>query len=148
MKKILFALFFMTIFSNSFGDILLGKFLVVQGIVRTETPLTMENVIRELIKNDIQHIDVVVRQIMWETGHLKSRRAVKDHNLFGFQTGKGGLKFNKWEDSVKYYKLWQTKKFKGGDYYSFLTRVGYAEDVDYVKKLQSLSTEKFKTFYT
>lgn len=147
MKKILFALFFMTIFSTSFGDILLGKFLTIQSIVRTETPLTMENVIRELIKNDIQHIDVVVRQIILETGHLKSRRTVEDHNLFGFEI-KGGIKFHTWEDSVKYYKLWQMKKYKGGDYYSFLTKVGYATDVDYIKKLQSISTNKFKTFYT
>lgn len=148
MRTLLFSLLFiLTSFITIESDTVKISYLYKESITRTETPLTMENVIVELMRNNIQHIDVVVRQIMWETGHLKSRRAVQDHNLFGFQIKKG-LKFKTWEDSVKYYKQWQDRKYKGGEYYSFLQKVGYATDIDYVKKLQSLSTKKFKIFYT
>ena len=146
MKKVVIILSLVLAFLKLPSTEMHIKFLFVQSITRESTPLTMENVIHELIRNDIQHIDVVVRQIMWETGHLKSRRAVEDHNLFGF-TAKKGMKFKTWEDSVKYYKLWQDRKYRGGDYYSFLKTVRYAEDENYIKNLQSLSTKKFAKFY-
>lgn len=102
-------------------------------------PLTIENVISELIINEIKHIDIVLRQIIWETGHLKSYKARVDNNLFGFRrTDSTYMKFDSWSESVEYYKNWQDKRYKGGDYYMFLENVGYAEDSTYIQKLKSL----------
>jgi hypothetical protein len=146
--KTLFILLFLTIsFINISSNEAKYISLYKESIVRAEMPLTMENVIIELIRNDVKCIDEVVRQIILETGHLKSRRAVQDHNLFGFEVKKG-LIFHTWQESVKYYKKWQDKRYKGGEYYSFLTKIGYAQDIEYIKKLQSLSTKKFNKLYS
>ena len=149
MKNILFILSLLTgiCWRINSGPVQMNSMLS-EIEVTVNAPLTMQNVINELKDNDVQHIDIVLRQVIWETGYLKSKRAVKDHNLFGFQTGKGGIKFDKWQDSVKYYKKWQDRKYKGGDYYIFLNKVGYAEDTSYTDKLQTLSTKKFKNLYT
>lgn len=148
MKRIVFILFLVTLAYRLPSEMLEAKYVVSQEIQRETTPLTIENVIAELKRANVQHIDIVVRQIIWETGWFKSKRCTKYHNLFGFQKNEKGMKFDKWEDSVKYYKLWQEKKYKGGDYYSFLKRVGYAQDTSYTDSLQTLSTKKFAKFYT
>lgn len=104
-------------------------------------PLTIENVIHAIKQYDIKHPEIVIRQIQWETGHLKSKRATIDNNLFGFRTNKY-LVFDHWIESVEYYKNWQDKKYKGGNYYTFLQNVGYAEDSLYVQKLKSIKHNK------
>jgi flagellum-specific peptidoglycan hydrolase FlgJ len=47
-------------------------------------------------------------------------------------------KYNHWTESVEAYKRFQDKKYKGGDYYTFLKKVGYAEDPHYVWKLKHI----------
>jgi flagellum-specific peptidoglycan hydrolase FlgJ len=109
----------------------------------------VDSVRAEIEKHDIEHSEIVLRQSIWETGWYKcdycSRRY---NNLFGFrhkswvteENPKGYLKFDTWQESVAYYKKWQTKRYSGGDYYTFLINVGYAEDGNkYVKHLKSLS---------
>lgn len=146
MKKVFFILILMLSVLQLPSSVVGNVFVFSQVVKRYTAPLTIENIISELKRNDIQYIDIVVRQIIWETGHLKSRKCLKDNNLFGFN-GKV-KKFDKWEDSIKYYKLWQTKRYKGGSYYTFLTKIGYAEDEFYVQNLQKLSTKDLTKFYT
>lgn len=100
-------------------------------------PLTIENVIKELRDQDVRHPEIVFRQIEAETGYLTSKRAIKDNNLFGLRTSRY-LKFNSWQESISYYKHFQDKKYKGGDYYQFLIKVKYAEDSNYVTTLKSI----------
>lgn len=108
-------------------------------------PLTLENVIAVIKQHDIKHPEIVLRQVQWETGHLKSKRATIDNNLFGFKA-KEYKTFETWEESVEYYKKWQDKKYKGGNYYNFLERVGYAKDAYYIQNLKSIKhTESIKS---
>ncbi len=89
--------------------------------------LTLDNVKKELERYGIQHTDIVIRQVIVETGWLKCTHcSLNANNLFGFMTKKGYISFEHWTESVAYYKRWQDAFYKGGDYYDFLDRIGYA----------------------
>lgn len=102
-------------------------------IVTKYKALTLKNVKRELQRIGVKHTDIVMKQVRLETGNLKH---VKDNNLFGFRGNNGYLKFETWQDAVQYKKEWQDKRYKGGNYYEFLLRVGYATDTSYINKLK------------
>jgi flagellum-specific peptidoglycan hydrolase FlgJ len=119
---------------------LLFTFLTVNNynckyIIIEHNKLTIKNVERELLKQEILFPEIVLKQVKLETGHLKY---VPNNNLFGFRTNSGYLKFNTWQDAVTYAKKWQLRKYRGGDYYIFLTKVGYAKDPNYIKKLKQI----------
>lgn len=87
----------------------------------------------------VKHVDIVVRQSVVETGWYKCTNCSLDkNNLFGFFYKGKYLEFETWQESVKYYYWWQSKLYKGGDYYEFLKRIGYAEDPNYIHKLKTV----------
>jgi len=87
----------------------------------------------------VKHVDIVVRQSVVETGWYKCTKCSLDkNNLFGFFYKGKYLEFETWQESVKYYYWWQSKLYKGGDYYEFLKRIGYAEDPNYIYKLKTV----------
>jgi hypothetical protein len=102
--------------------------------------LTLDNVLIELIKQDVKHPLIVLKQVIWETGHLKCKNCSLDvNNLLGFAwTGKSYRKYNHWTESIKDYKIYQLKYYKGGDYYQFLEDIGYAESQEYCNSLRSI----------
>jgi flagellum-specific peptidoglycan hydrolase FlgJ len=103
--------------------------------------LTIENIEKEIKKQKILFPDIVLRQAILETGYLKCKDCSLDNNnIFGFRYKNEYLKFDYWQQSVQYYKWWQSKKYKEGDYYKFLDNY-YAEDVNYIKKLKIIKNE-------
>ena len=63
----------------------------------------------------------------WETYHRKvARRPLPS--------------LRSWEESVKAYKDYVQYKYKGGNYYDFLNRIGYAEDKEYTSKIGRIVT--------
>ena len=119
-------------------------------IVRIEKPkkleLNSETVYQELKKNNIVHPDMVMRQVMHETGWLKSRSATKDNNLFGLYSSrhKRYMRFSHWTESVKAYKSMIQNRYNGKEnYYKFLKRIGYAKDKKYIHKLKKIKYERF-----
>jgi flagellum-specific peptidoglycan hydrolase FlgJ len=90
---------------------------------------------------NLQHKEIVLRQSILETGWFKSYNCRVRHNLFGFwnSSKQEYFKFDRWQESVNYYVRWQKRKYKNGDYYTFLTNIGYATDPEYIKKLKSIS---------
>lgn len=105
---------------------------------------TIENVYRELLTQEIEQPDIVIRQVIAETRWLKCRNcSLKFNNLFGFLTKSGYMEFDNWKESVRYYKEWQNKLYKGGDYYSFLSRVGYATAPNYILLLKQIDPSAF-----
>jgi hypothetical protein len=52
--------------------------------------------------------------------------------------GKKYHTYTNWVESVKAYKLWQDKYYKGGNYYDFLDSIGYAEDGKYTSNLKQI----------
>lgn len=128
-KKILLLTLFLFIFYT------LNVYQYEHRPVREFKALTIENVRQELKKLGVKHSNIVIKQVKLETGNLKY---VRNNNLFGFRGNSGYLKFNTWQDAVKYKKQWQDKKYHGGDYYDFLIKVGYATDNTYIKKLRQM----------
>lgn len=103
----------------------------------------------ELNNNGIKHVDIVLKQSIWESGwfNCKSCSWSRYNNPFGFRhkswisetNPKGYIKFKNWRKSVEYYKNWQLKYYKGGDYYAFLLNIGYAEaGTRYIDNLKSI----------
>lgn len=100
--------------------------------------LTKENVLAQLNKYNIPHPDIVLRQSIHETNHYTSNVCRKYNNIFGIMKGGKYVKYNSWNDCIKDYKNKISKRYKSGDYYEFLTNLGYAEDPDYVIKLKKI----------
>jgi hypothetical protein len=126
--------------------------IYVEKIVLDTTPLTRENLYKEIIKEGIAFPEVVMRQAMGETGYLTSDICKENHNCFGFKVfpnydfsyavgiKRGHLAFKHWKDSVKEYKRFQKRNFeaKHDIYYGFLKNQGYAESSTYIPFLKGL----------
>lgn len=103
-------------------------------------PLTLGNVRAEIIKQRLLHPHIVLAQAALETGNFSSRVCLEYNNLFGLRRPSNGeyYRFHRWEDSVRAYRDYVQYKYKGGDYYAFLDRIGYAEDRDYIQKIRQM----------
>jgi len=108
----------------------------------TNDSLTLDNVYQELIKQEVKYPNIVICQVILETGYLKSYSCKVRNNLFGFYNGKRYLEFSNWKECIAFKKQWQDKKFKGGNYYTFLETLPYAEDQKYCNKLKHIKYEK------
>lgn len=89
----------------------------------------------------LDHIDIVITQAILETGYFRSNICKKYNNLFGLYNSskQDYYKFNHWTESVQAYKELIQHRYKNGDYYSWLERIGYATDSQYVNKLKILN---------
>ena len=92
----------------------------------------------ELVKNDIKCPQIVLAQAKLETGNYKSKLCRVHGNLFGLNSRKGYRRYNHWTESVKAYKKLIQSRYKGGDYYAFLTKIRYAKDQNYIRKLKKI----------
>jgi hypothetical protein len=138
--SILIILLFTNVIFSSYTPVSNIKFenhpLVTNDtIVTNDSIMTIENIEKELIKQNILHYEIVLKQVKVETGSLKY---VRHNNIFGFRGNHGYLKFETWQDAVTYKKKWQEKNYKGGDYYAFLKRIGYAENPNYIQHLKKM----------
>ena len=97
---------------------------------------TKAEVERELRKQRVPHADIVLAQARLETGNFTSRRCREDKNIFGIKHGKRYAKYRRWQDSVADYKERISSRYKGGSYYVFLRKIGYASDPNYERKLR------------
>lgn len=111
-------------------------FLMVVCVALSATAQTREQVERELRKQNVPHADIVLAQARLETGNFTSRRCREDKNLFGMKRGKRYAKYRRWQDSVSDYKERISSRYKGGSYYVFLRKIGYASDPNYERKLR------------
>ena len=112
--------------------------------------ITLEDIRILLYKYDIQYPEIVLAQIRLETGNLSSRLCKSNKNLLGMKYPKkrdttavgeqfGHAKYKTYSDCIADYALWQKARYKGGDYYTFLKDIGYAQDELYISKLQQIS---------
>ena len=99
---------------------------------------TREQVLHEIKRQGIPHHTIVLAQARLETGNFKSDRCRRDHNLFGMKRGRRYAKYRNWRESVKDYKQRISSRYKGGDYYAFLRRIGYASDPNYISKVKHI----------
>lgn len=97
---------------------------------------TTEQVRKELHRQQVPHAHIVLAQARLETGNFKSDRCRRDKNLFGIKHNGKYAKYSTWQASVADYKKRISARYKGGDYYAFLKRIGYASDKLYISKLK------------
>lgn len=94
-----------------------------------------------LLDSGILYPDVVFAQAMLETGYLKSSLSRNHNNLFGLYNSRRGefFKFNHWRESISAYKKYIEVKYTPPiDYLVFLDKMGYAEDPNYISKVQTI----------
>lgn len=87
----------------------------------------------------LKHDTIILTQAKLETGNYKSYQCRVNNNLFGLYDSvkMEYYKFNHWSESVEAYKKWIQYRLKDEeDYYFFLSRIGYAEDPEYISKLK------------
>jgi uncharacterized FlgJ-related protein len=110
---------------------------IIVDTVRIET-FSEANLIRYMEILEIEYPNIVLAQAKLESGNFTSNRFKQYNALFGFQTSNTNvLKYKSWKQSVINYKNWQMRRLKDGEnYYTFLTRVKYSEDPNYINKLK------------
>lgn len=89
----------------------------------------------------IQYPQIVYAQALLETGHFKSKLCTQYNNLFGLYNSrtKSYYRFDNWWDSVIAYRDKVQYKYKGNtDYYTFLVKLPYATDPNYIRKIKQL----------
>jgi len=87
----------------------------------------LDSVFAYMCELKIQHPEIVIRQVVCETGWFSNKNLMTKRNFFGFRY-KTYLSFATWKEGVEYYKRWQDKRYLDPteDYYHFLVRVHYA----------------------
>ena len=95
-----------------------------------------------LVSIGCKHADIVTSQAILETGHFKSYGCRERNNLFGLwnHSRQEFYEFDSWRDSCDAYLRMVQYKYKGGDYYVFLSDMGYASDPEYTNKLRVISS--------
>ena len=91
---------------------------------------------------NVKHSEIVLRQSILETGWFKSSHCKKHKNLFGFYRNGKICRYSSFIQSIKDYKRFQDRKYKGGCYYSFLNKVGYAENENYNFLLKKIKVKE------
>ena len=100
--------------------------------------LSKPDVYRSIAISGIKHPEIVYAQYVQETGRCKSKACREKNNLFRFMYKGEIMSFKSKRDCIRYYKKWQDKRYKGGDYYQFLIDIGYAGDPLYTKRLKQI----------
>lgn len=136
-------------FSSSFK---FNKFIekIPVLIKQDEEILSKQYVESLLIKYNIQNKDIVLQQILLETGNLTSQSCLKGKNLTGMkkvysrQHSQEGVYLNhamykSYEQSILDYAIFQARycsNLSSEQYYSFLKQ--YAQDENYISKLKHI----------
>lgn len=140
---IILSLYLIIILTFSYCDRVIEKPLEQKAVIANHTTdsFTVEDFILELRVQKVKFADIVLRQAILESGWFTSDIWINNNNPFGFYYNEKYLKFNNWKASICYYKQWQNKWYKKGDYYEFLTTINYAEDDCYIEKLKQINLD-------
>jgi hypothetical protein len=111
--------------------------------------LSPQSVYEYCVEQDIQHPEIVTAQAIQESGWFKCTHcSLNKNNIFGFWYKKQYIEFNNWKESILYYKRWQDRHYKGGDYYQFLIDRHYASDINYTNHIKNIVNKHAKTWVT
>ncbi len=119
-----------------------GEGVLVLDTIQDSRGLLMDSVFNYICLSKIVHKDIVMKQVIWETGWLKGEFLMSRNNLFGFRH-KEYLKFSNWKESVDYYEKWQAKYYTNPNenYFDFLVRIRYSNS-RYPGHLKSIKYSK------
>lgn len=101
-----------------------------------------DQVFAEICRQGIREPQIVMRQALLETGWMRAPFLMSRNNLFGFRY-RSYLRFDSWQDSVRYYRDWQARRYKASDpsYYAFLQRIRYGAPT-YLQHLRKMKWDK------
>ena len=108
-------------------------------------PLNINNLYKVMTKYGIKFPKIVAAQSVFESGWYSSELCCRYGNIFGlFDSSKGDYyHFRTWMESVEAYGKYVQRKYNpriDKDYYDFLKRIGYAEDMDnYNAKVRAIA---------
>jgi hypothetical protein len=110
--------------------------------IKDSRTLLMDSVLNYICLSKIVQKDIVMKQVIWETGWLKGEFLMSRNNLFGFRY-KEYLRFSNWKESVDYYEKWQAKYYTNPEenYFDFLVRIRYSNS-RYPGHLKSIKYSK------
>jgi uncharacterized FlgJ-related protein len=138
-----------------------------------QSKFSVENLLNYLDILEVPNKEIVFKQIVVESSWFKSTLTTKYNNLFGMMyhkrcrettaTGVAFLymkdygdkiiiyhpsKYNHWTDSVDDYilfiKYWNKRGYNSDkDYYSFLHKIGYAYEGNYINLLKKINISKY-----
>ena len=126
---------------NNYVDELQDKIAYLKFGTKPDLELNIANLFMMLEKYHVKFPKIVVAQALVETGYFTSRVCHECKNLFGLRRPSNGeyYSFDNWEESVKAYRDYVQYKYKGGDYYDFLDRIGYAEGPKYTSVVRQIA---------
>src|SRR4051812_17475085 len=93
--------------------------------------VNQKEVYDRIVKAGISHPKIVLKQAIHESGNFKSKRAIQQNNYLGLMRKNRLRKFPSVDSCITYYKVHVQSRYKGGDYYAFLHRIGYAKASTY-----------------
>lgn len=109
-------------------------------------PLTMRNLLAVMEEVGVTNQIIVLAQSLLETDFFASNVCKRYNNLFGLydSRSKRYYSFERWEDSVVGYRKFIQYRYKSGNYFAFLKRIGYAEDPQYISKVGKITKKLCK----
>ena len=125
---------------NSYIDDLQDRIASIRFGEKPDRELNVGNLAKAIEAYHVKYPKIVIAQALLETGYFTSRVCWEYKNLFGLRRPSDGsyYKFDHWEESVKAYRDYVQYKYKGGNYFQFLDRIGYAEDKTYTMKVRQI----------
>jgi uncharacterized FlgJ-related protein len=117
----------------------ISKDSTVKPIIKHKKVLNEANLKEEIAKHNIPHGNIVLAQAKLESGNFKSKLTKTHNNIFGLKRGNSYKKYSHWTECVKDYKDRISSKYKGGNYYKFLNKIGYATHPEYTNILKRIS---------
>ena len=130
---------------NDYIQGLQSKMETLQFDRKPQRPLNMTNLFAVMKECGVLYPRIVAAQGCLESGYFESNICKTKMNLFGLYNSRKHefYSFNTWEESVAaYVRLVQSKynPKRDKDYYAFLKRIGYAENMDdYNAKVRAIA---------
>jgi len=105
---------------------------------------TKDTVYAYILKYEIKHPEIVLKQAILETGWFTSKHLMSRNNLFGFRSTKKYKHFKSIEACVEYYKKWQDDRYTNPEenYYHFLQRIRFSRSPEYIATLKRISLKR------
>lgn len=99
---------------------------------------SQKQVYDKMVDAGIKHPAIVLKQAIVESANLKYKPAQRSNNYFGMLNNRGKLmQFINIEESINWYKTKIQSRYLGGDYFKFLSHIGYASDPRYKQKVNN-----------
>ena len=117
----------------------------LQFASRPDKPLNLHNLFKVMKECGVLYPKIVAAQYCLETGYGSSDVCRNYNNLFGLYNSarRDYYRFRSWEESVAGYVRMIQRRYnpkKDKDYYAFLKRIGYAENMDsYNAKVRTIA---------